>query len=154
EEVGKELRVQPPAREGLSGTFEIAAAQRLELSGTVLSAAGVRGRIACAEPDAPVRVGLYRVTVGGGHTSKRGVRFDEEEPKQVGGDGEFEFTDLRPAVWMVRAWWTERSRDLYFTGRTFQLTPGSDLDLGLLHPLTGDELEVTLGIVDEKGRRL
>lgn len=54
---------------------------------------------------------------------------------------------------MVRAWWAE-GLDLHSTGQTFELAPGTELDLGLLQPLTGDTLEVTLGIVDSDGQEL
>lgn len=154
EEIGAELRAKALPPEGLSGSFEIVAGERLELTGTALSSAGVRGRIACFAADARAVVTLYRIHVGGGNTAKRGVSFDAVATALTDADGAFRFTDLRPTTWMVRAWWAEEGRELYTTGQTFVLAPGTELDLGLLQPQAGDSLEVTLGIADADGRSL
>lgn len=153
EEVGGELRVRgSSAPDGVSGRFGITAGLCLELSGTVVSGASVRGRIESSGE--PARVVLYRVEESPGIKAKRGLCFGSRHEQRTGADGSFEFGDVQPGTWMLRSWWLEHESDLHFTALAFGLTPGSDLDLGGIPALVGAALEVTIELQDPSGNRV
>ncbi len=153
EEVSGELRVSgSSAPEGVSGRFEIAAGLCLELSGTLVSGASVHGEIASSS--APARVVLYRVEQSSGTTAERGVSFESKHVQLTAADGAFEFADVQPGTWMLRAWWLEHDSDLHFAAQAFELTPGSRLDLGTIAVLAGAALDVTIGLQDPAGKAI
>lgn len=151
EDLGDRVRTSTPPPPGLSGRFDITAGETLRLTGTLLAAARVRGRVECPAAKRPAVVTLYSVDRAAENTGHQVVSFDEAEDQPCDPDGAFEFTDLRPGIWAVRAWWEEEERDYFFTCATFLLEAGADLDLGLLHPLAGESLEVAIGIADPHG---
>jgi hypothetical protein len=150
EEVDGALRVRDTsAPEGVSGRFEISAGRCLELSGTVVSGASVRGRI--ESTGEPARVLLYRVQESPGIAAKRGLCFESRHVLMTKADGSFEFTDVQPGTWMLRSWWLKDESDLHFAAVAFGLTPGSDLDLGAIPALAGATLDVAVGLQDLAG---
>ncbi len=150
EEVGDHVRTSIPPPPGLSGRFEITAGATLRLAGTLLAAARVHGRIDCPSAKGAAVVSLYSVDRAGGNTGPEVVSFDEARSQRSGPEGAFEFVDARPGIWAVRAWW-EEERNYFFTCATFRLEAGADLDLGMLHPLAGESLEIAIGIADQNG---
>ncbi len=151
EDLGDRVRTSAPPPPGLSGRFDITAGETLRLTGTLLAGATVRGRVECPAAKRAAVVTLYSVDRAAENTGHQVVSFDETEDQPCDPDGAFEFTNLRPGVWAVRAWWEEEERDYFFTCATFLLEAGANLDLGLLHPLAGDSLEVAIGIADQYG---
>lgn len=155
EENGTALRVSAATTpDGISGRFDVLAGLCTELKGTIVTGATVRGRIASAKASGVPRVVLFRVEESTSAQTKRGVSFESRHAKPAEADGSFEFVDVRPGTWMLRAWWAEDGQDLYFTACAFRLTPGAELDLGQLSPLAGSALEVTIALQDARGRSL
>ena len=153
EMVDDSLRVSSSsAPPGVSGAFEILAGRRVELSGAVQHGAVVRGRVTTAA--ARARVVLYRVEESTSAGARRGVSFDARHAQWTATDGAFEFRDVHPGAWMLRAWWAEREEDLHFAARAFRVASGSQLDLGTISALEGDSLEFTIVLRDALGRPL
>jgi hypothetical protein len=150
-EVSDYVQSSSPPPLGLSGRFDITAGQTLQLEGTLLAPAIVRGRVHCPLAATAAVIKLYSVDRAGGTTAPQTTAFDEAQSQLCASDGAFQFPDLRPGIWAVRAWWTEGELDYYYTCETFKLEPGADLDLGVLRALEGQTLEVAIGIADQDG---